>query len=113
MADDTTKNGRNESQAFAKTAPAAPDVKSKIQSKAAAPKPAAVSTRGQKYVSPEGRHSQQTHRRAEERAAADGHTTEKEQHAHDRSAVETELNRAETAKSSQRAQNARGATPKA
>lgn len=113
MADDTTKNGRNESQAFAKTAPAATDEKSPARSKTAAPQRASVTTLGQKYVSPEGRHSQQTHRRAEARAAADGHTTEKEQHAHDRSAVETEINRVEAAKVSQRTQNTRGTTPKA
>jgi hypothetical protein len=43
--------------------------------------------RGQKHIAPSGRHSQQTHRRAEARAAAQGHATEKEQHAHDRSIV--------------------------
>ena len=113
MADDTTKNGRNESQAFAKTAPAAAGEKKQAKSKAVAPQAAPVTTRGQKYVSPEGRHSQQTHRRAEERATADGHTTEKEQHDHDRSAVTAELNRSETAKATQRTQNVRGTTPKA
>ena len=112
MADDTTKNGRNESQAFAKTAPA-PSEKSPVRSKAPAPQPASVTTRGQKYVSPEGRHSKQTHPRAEARAAAEGHTTEKEQHDHDRNVVTTELNRAETAKANQRTQGTRGATPKA
>jgi hypothetical protein len=43
--------------------------------------------RGQKHIAPPGRHSQQTHRRAEARAASQGHATEKEQHAHDRSIV--------------------------
>ena len=109
MADDTTKNGRNESQAFAKTAPAAP---SKAV-KAAAPERAAVTVKGQKYVSPEGRHSQQTHRRAEARATADGHTTEKEQHDHDRSTVEAEIGRVAQGKVTQREQNAKGSTPKA
>jgi hypothetical protein len=113
MADNTTNNGRNESQAFAKTAPAATAEKSPVRSKAGAAQPASVTTRGQKYVSPEGRHSQQTHRRAEERATADGHTSEKEQHDHDRSAVTAEINRLEAAKVSQRTQNTRGATPKA
>ncbi len=71
------------------------------------PQPASKTTKGQKYVSPLGRHSQQTHRRAEERATADGHTSEKEQHAHDRAAVETEINRVEQVKLNQRAQGAR------
>ena len=71
------------------------------------PQPAPKTTKGQKYVSPLGRHSQQTHPRAEARAAADGHTSEKEQHAHDRAAVETEITRVEAAKVSQRAQNTR------
>jgi hypothetical protein len=46
-----------------------------------------ITVKGQRYVAPEGRHSQQTHRRAEERAAAGGHGSEKEQHAHDRTAM--------------------------
>lgn len=113
MADDTTKNGRNESQAFAKTASATPEEARKARSKAAPAPAAAVTTRGQKYVSPEGRHSRQTHRRAEERAAADGHTTEKEQHDHDRTVVTAEIDRVAQGKVTQREQNARGATPKA
>ncbi|HLK59732.1 MAG TPA: hypothetical protein VKU00_24435 [Chthonomonadaceae bacterium] len=59
----------------------------------AAPPPIPIVTKGQKYVAPSGRHSQQTHRRAEERATALGHTTEKELHAHDRGVVSAELNR--------------------
>lgn len=47
--------------------------------------------RGQKHISPPERHSQQSHRRAEARAAAQGHATEKEQHAHDRSILVAEL----------------------
>ena len=113
MADDTTKNGRDESQAFAKTASVTQVPKSGASSKPSARATTPVDVKGQKYVSPEGRHSQQTHRRAEERAAADGHTTEKEQHAHDREVVETELNRASQQKETQRQQSARGATPKA
>ena len=85
----------------------------KSSSTTAAPQPASKTTRGQRYVSPEGRHSQQTHRRAEARAAVNGHTTEKEQHAHDRSVVETELNRAAEQKETQRQQTARGGAPKA
>ena len=84
-----------------------------IVRKVAAPQPAAKTVRGQRYVSPEGRHSQQTHRRAEERAAAGGHADEKAQHAHDRAAVEAEIDRIATQKANQKAQNARGATPKA
>ncbi len=40
--------------------------------------------KGQKHISPVGRHSQQTHKIAQARADANGHTSEKEQHAHDR-----------------------------
>jgi hypothetical protein len=68
-----------------------------------APTTIPITKKGQKYVAPTGRHSQQTHRRAEERAAAQGHTSEKEQHAYDRSVVKTELNRraAQSAKNQQ------------
>ncbi len=52
-----------------------------------------ITTRGQKYVAPAGRHSQQTHRLAQDRAAAGGHESEKELHAHDRNLLETELKR--------------------
>jgi len=89
---------------------------SEISSKdarAALPVAAAKTVKGQKYVSPLGRHSRQTHRRAEERATAAGFTTEKEQHADDRAAVETEISRSEQQKLNQRAQNTRGAAPKA
>jgi hypothetical protein len=72
-----------------------------------------ILTRGQKYVSPEGRHSKQTHRRAEARGSAAGHANEKEQHAHDRQTVEAEIDRIAQAKSNQRAQNVRGAAAKA
>ena len=57
------------------------------------PLPIPITVKGQRYVAPPGRHSRQTHRRAQERAAAQGHATEKEQHAHDRSLVKTELNK--------------------
>ncbi len=46
---------------------------------------------GQRYISPNGRHSQQTHRRAEDRAAAQGHGSEREQQDHDRSVVLAKL----------------------
>lgn len=73
-----------------------------------------VTVKGQKYVSPAGRHSQQTHRRAEERAAAQGNTTEKEQHAQDREAFVTELNRRADQKTRQQSeQKSRSAQPKA
>ena len=52
-----------------------------------------ITVKGQKYVSPAGRHSQQTHRMAEERATATGNSSEKEQHAHDRSAFVAEMDR--------------------
>ena len=55
--------------------------------RAAVPPRAPMTVKGQKYVSPPGRHSQQSHRRAEEQAAADGNTTEREQYEHDRSVV--------------------------
>ena len=47
--------------------------------------------RGQRYVSPAGRHSQQTHQRAQDRAALQGHATVKEQHAHDKTVVTAKL----------------------
>lgn len=46
-----------------------------------------ITVKGQRYVSVTGRHSQQTHRRAAERALAAGFTTEKEERAHARTAV--------------------------
>lgn len=46
-----------------------------------------ITVKGQRYIADEGRHSQQTHRIAEQRAAAEGHTSEKEQQAHDRAAM--------------------------
>jgi hypothetical protein len=59
---------------------------------------APITELGQKYVAPPGRHSQQTHRLAQERAEAAGNT-EKEQHAHDRAAVTTGIaDRAEAKK---------------
>src|SRR5690349_3835656 len=42
---------------------------------------------GQRHISPPGRHSQQTHRRAAERAATEGHSTQREQYDHDRNMV--------------------------
>lgn len=73
-----------------------------------------ITTKGQKYVSPPGRHSQQTHRLAEERAAAQGHATEKEQHAHDRSLVRAELKQRadQKMKQQQSTQNKQGGLPK-
>jgi len=52
-----------------------------------------ITTRGQKYVGPAGRHSQQARLRAQERAEAGGHAGEKELHAHDRGLLEAELKR--------------------
>lgn len=49
--------------------------------------------KGQKYIAPAGRHSQQSHRRAQARADAQGNATIQEQHAHDRSNVKAELSR--------------------
>jgi hypothetical protein len=46
-----------------------------------------VTALGQRYVSPAGRHSQQTHRLGALRASDAGHASEKEQHAHDRTAT--------------------------
>ena len=45
------------------------------------------SVAGQKHVSPQGRHSQQSHKRAEARMAALGLTTQRELHDHDRAEV--------------------------
>ncbi len=58
-----------------------------------ATQPVAKTVRGQKYHAPIGRHSQQSHRRAQERADAGGHGTSKEQHDHDRSAIKAEVER--------------------
>ncbi|MCW3055877.1 MAG: hypothetical protein JWN14_5047 [Chthonomonadales bacterium] len=107
MADNTNHFGKNHEQSLDKVT----TIPTVTQALVAQYVP--VLKKGQKYVSPEGRHSQQTHRRAEVRATASGHTTEKEQHAHDRNAVETEINRKANQKANQRAQNARGAAPKA
>ena len=106
MADNTNMFGKNHEQSLDKVT-ATPTT-----AKAAVAQHVPVLTRGQKYVSPEGRHSQQTHRRAEVRATANGYSTEKEQHDHDRNAVETEIERKVQMKANQRAQNARGAAPK-
>ena len=71
-----------------------------------------ITVRGQRYVPVAGRHSQQTHRIAEERATANGHATEEEQHAHDRTAVTTEINRVAQAKLNQQRQHADRTTVK-
>jgi hypothetical protein len=55
--------------------------------------PEAILVRGQRHVPPAGRHSQQSHRRAQARAAAEGHATIQEQHAHDRTTVKAEADR--------------------
>jgi len=107
MADNTNHFGKHHEQSLDKVT-AIPTV-----TQAVVAQYVPVLKKGQKYVSPEGRHSQQTHRRAEERAAAGGHTTEKEQHAHDRNVVVTEIDRKAQQKANQRAQNARGTAPKA
>lgn len=76
------------------------------------PPPPIKTVKGQRHVAPAGRHSQQTHRRAQERAAAAGNATEKEQHAHDRSAVEAKLTRrADERKQQQLRQGARSTSP--
>ena len=116
MKDNTAQSGKEQNQAFAKTAPETPVTPATPTRKAArgvTAESAPVLTRGQKYSSPEGRHSQQTHRRAEERGAAAGHTTEKEQHAQDRSDVVAEIDRVAEAKVKQKEQHARGSAPKA
>ena len=78
------------------------------------PQPNAVTTRGQRHVAPVGRHSQKTHRQAEERAAGMGNTNEKEQHAHDRNALSAKLTqRAEDQQKQASQQSARTAKPKA
>jgi hypothetical protein len=50
-----------------------------------------VTELGQRYVSPAGRHSQQSHRLGALRASDAGHASEKEQHAHDRTATSTRI----------------------
>lgn len=59
--------------------------------KAAAVEMAPNSVAGQKYVSPAGRHSQQSHRRAQARAEALGLTTVRELYDHDRAAALAKL----------------------
>ena len=99
MPDSTTQSGKPQKQPSDKTYPTPPDDispaprKSAHSARAAAPPPVPKTTKGQRYMAPVGRHSQQTHRRALERAAAAGHATEKEQHDHDRSVVLAELNK--------------------
>jgi hypothetical protein len=55
--------------------------------------PLPITVKGQKYIPPAGRHSQLSHRRAQERSAAQGHSTIQEQHDHDRSMVKAEISR--------------------
>ena len=55
--------------------------------------PLPITVKGQKYIPPAGRHSQQSHRRARERSAGQGHSTIQEQHDHDRSMVKAEVSR--------------------
>ncbi len=78
----------------------------------ASPEPVAKTVKGQRHVSPVGRHSQQTHKRARQRAAAEGFTTEKEQHDGDRQLVEARLaKRADQVKQQQRQQATRTVSP--
>jgi len=101
MADNTNLFGKNHAQSLDNVTPAPTAAQAVVETYVP------VLKKGQKYVSPEGRHSQQTHRRAEVRATANGHTTEKEQHAHDRNVVVTEIDRKAQQKANQRAQSAR------
>ena len=50
-----------------------------------------VTVLGQRYVSPAARHSQQSHRIGALRASDAGHASEKEQHAHDRTATSDKI----------------------
>jgi hypothetical protein len=71
-----------------------PDTTADAQPKEIATPAAILKTvRGQRYIAPPGRHSQQSHRRAQARAAAQGNATIEEHHAQDRSMVKTELSR--------------------
>ena len=86
MTDNTNESGKAQEQTAAEINHAGSKTAGKSVRAEVAPR-APMTVKGQKYVSPPGRHSQQSHRRAEEHAAADGNTTEREQHDHDRSAV--------------------------
>ncbi len=86
MAENLPRSERPHKQSASKTTVKSSDTPSK--SVATAPSPALKLTREQKYLAPVGRHSQQTQRRARERASAEGHATEKEQLAHERGVVE-------------------------
>ena len=68
---------------------------------------------GQKHVPPAGRHSQQTHRRAAERAVEQGHATEREQHDHDREGVLAAIQKVSDGKDAQKRNeaNRRTGTP--
>lgn len=70
--------------------------------------------RGQRHIAPPGRHSKQTHPRAQARAEAQGHTTEKELHAYDRSIIvaANDKRTANQLKQQKNAQNVRAADPK-
>ncbi len=62
---------------------------------------------GQKYVSPAGRHSQKTHQLAIARGATEGHATEKDQQAHDRTVVAAGIQKVADRKKANAAANAK------
>jgi hypothetical protein len=79
----------------------------------ASPVPVPITKKGQKYVSPAGRHSQQSHRRAQETAAAKGSTNEREDYVHVRSEYLEEINKSIALKEKQqREQKDRNQTTK-
>lgn len=101
------------------TAVPAPDMtgpshtRTRPSNKVASPPPIPITKKGQKYISPAGRHSQQSHRRAQENAAASGSTTEREDYVHERSEYLEAINkRVEMKEKQQREQKDRNQTPK-
>lgn len=119
MAENTHRSGKHSKQTLDKTFTTLPDDTGDVPKTSApanrttSPSPPPKTVKGQRYVAPAGRHSQQTHRRAQESAAAEGHATEKEQHDHDRSVVQAQLNQhTEQQLSQQREQSERTAARK-
>lgn len=80
--------------------------------KSAGPVRVPITTLGQRYAAPEGRHSQQTHLRAQVRAEEGGCANEKELHAFDRGVLQSGIDKKALQKKSQQEQNDRTATLK-
>ncbi len=71
-----------------------------------------VTALGQRYAAPEGRHSQQSHLRAQARAAEGGHASESELHAADRADLQAGLDKKAHQIKNQQEQNNRSTAVK-